>query len=390
MFSFVGEKSRAIVKGRFLRILRRYRSWEKQMKFGLNVSAILLGMLFVAAQPEFAQQPTASIPQGDSSFIDPQGTAHITRVVPLPKTVSPEARVYLSQPVYHPASSASLAEKRAATDAMQAHDSAANRALYPVNIAPSTMAGVPVRIVTPVDAIPPGKANRVLINLHGGGFTTDSGSMTESIPIAHLAQTKVVAVMYRLAPEHPFPAAVDDSVAVYKELLHTYKPENIAIYGASAGGILTGEVAVKIKQLGLPMPGALGIFTGSGDFSKVGDTSAIYSVVGLAGNLSPPPEDGTWISDYVASTDPKDPVLSPLFSDLHGMPPTLFLSSTRDMMLSGTTIMHRAFLRAGDEAQLVVFEALNHGFWYDASLPESREANELIVHFFDVHLGASK
>jgi epsilon-lactone hydrolase len=122
----------------------------------------------------------------------------------------------------------------------------------------------------------------------------------------------------------------------------------------------------------------------------VGDTSAIYSVVGLAGYLSPPTEDGKWISDYVGSTDPKDPVLSPLFADLHGMPPTLFLSSTRDMMLSGTTILHRAFLRAGDDAQLVVFEALNHGFWYDASLPESREANELIVHFFDVHLGTSK
>ena len=360
------------------------------MKFGFSVCAITLGALSAVTQPGLSQQPASSIPQADSSFIDPQGTAHITRIVPLPKTVSPEARVYLSKPVYHPAPNASMAEKRAATDRMQAQDSAANRALYPVNIASATLAGLPVRILTPVDAIPPEKANRVFINLHGGGFTTDSGSLTESIPIAHLAQTKVVAVLYRLAPEHPFPAAVDDSVAVYKELIRTYKPENIAIYGASAGGILTAEVAVKIKQLGLPMPGALGIFTGSGDFSKVGDTSAIYSVVGLAGYLSPPREDGAWISDYVGSTDPKDPVLSPLFADLHRMPPTLFLSSTRDMMLSGTTILHRAFLHAGNDAQLVVFEALNHGFWYDASLPESREANELIVHFFDVHLGTSK
>ena len=109
-------------------------------------------------------------------------------------------------------------------------------------------------MVTPIDPIPADKVDRVLINLHGGGFTTDSGSLTESIPIANLTHTKVVAVLYRLAPEHPFPAAVDDSVAVYKELLKTYKPQHIAIYGASAGGILTGEVAVKIKQLGLPLP----------------------------------------------------------------------------------------------------------------------------------------
>ncbi|MGB6743750.1 MAG: alpha/beta hydrolase fold domain-containing protein, partial [Terracidiphilus sp.] len=113
-------------------------------------------------------------------------------------------------------------------------------------------------------------------------------------------------------------------------------------------------------------------------------------VTGLSGPMNPPPEDGRWISDYVGSTDPKDPVLSPLFADLHGMPPTLFLASTRDMMLSGTAILHRAFLRAGVDAQLVVFEALTHGFWYEASLPESQEADSLIAHFFDVHLASPK
>jgi monoterpene epsilon-lactone hydrolase len=273
---------------------------------------------------------------------------------------------------------------------MQLHDSKENRALYPVNIASSTIAGIPVRIVTPIDPIPTDKVDRVLINVHGGGFTTDSGSLTESIPIANLTHTKVVAVLYRLAPEHPFPAAVDDTIAVYKELLKTYKAQHIAIYGASAGGILTGEVAVKIKQLGLPLPGALGIFTGTGDFSRLGDTQAMYSVTGLAGHLNPPKEGVQWLTDYVGSANPKDPVLSPLYADLHGMPPTLFLTSTRDMMLSGTAILHRAFLRAGVDAQLVVFEALNHGFWYEANLPESREADEIMARFFDKYLAKPK
>ena len=138
------------------------------------------------------------------------------------------------------------------------------------------------------------------------------------------------------------------------------------------------------------MPGALGIFTGSGDFSKSGDSTSIFSVVGLANHSTPQKNSGPWISAYVGSTDPKDPILSPLYSDLSGMPPTLFLTSTRDMMLSGTAILHRAFLRAGDDAQLVVFEALTHGFWYEAGLPESQEANKMIAHFFDIHLSTSR
>ena len=120
-------------------------------------------------------------------------------------------------------------------------------------------------------------------------------------------------MLYRLAPEHPFPAAVDDSVAVYKELLKTYKPDHIVIYGTSAGAILTAEVAVKLKQLGLPMPAALGIFSGMGDFARTGDSMAMYALRGLAGHLDPP-EPGAHDPYYVAgSTDPKDPVLSPIY-----------------------------------------------------------------------------
>src|SRR5580704_10436805 len=250
------------------------------MKAGVFAAAMIILVSTTICQ---AQQLDQQIPQTDTSSVDAQGTAHVTRVVPIPKTVSPEARKYLMKPVYHPGPNATLEENRAATDAMQTHDAANNRTLYPVNVSSSTVGGVPVRVITPVDPIPPEKADRVLTYLHGGGFTTDSRSLTESIPIANLTKTKVIAVLYRLAPEHPLPAAVDDSIAVYKELLRTHKPQNLAVYGASAGGILTAEVAAKIKALGLPMPGALGIFTGSGDFSMLGDSQAIYSMDGLSG-----------------------------------------------------------------------------------------------------------
>ncbi len=326
-----------------------------------------------------------SVPEKDASFIDAEGTAHVTRVVPVPKTVSVEAQRSLARRVSDAPLKQTLAERRAKTDTWQARAGAEFRAIYPVNVTEGGIAEVPVKTITPL-TIPEGNRDRVLINVHGGGFNSDSGSLTETVPIANLTQTKVIAVLYRLAPEHPFPAAVDDAVAVYKELLKTYRPEHIGLYGTSAGAILTAEIAVKLRRTGLPLPAALGIFSGLGDFSRAGDSQAIYSLNGFSGPLTPPspePHD----SFYIGSTDPKDPVLSPLFADLNGFPPSLFITSTRDLLLSGTTILHRAFLRAGADARLVVYEALPHAFWNDPHLPETKEANGLMAAFFEKHLG---
>jgi epsilon-lactone hydrolase len=354
----------------------------------LSMIAVNCGVLALLAHPALAWQTAKdSAAQKDSSYIDADGTAHITRVVPLPATVSPEAQKGLAHQASDVNPKQTLEQRRAETDAAAAAGAKANRAVYPVDIASSTIAGIPVWVVTPADGVPADKQDRVLINVHGGGFNSDSGSLNESIPIANLTRTKVISVLYRLAPEHPFPAAVDDTVAVYRELLKTYKPQNIALYGTSAGAILTAEAAVKFKQLGLPLPAALGIFTGSGDFSKEGDSHAMYSVRGLAGYLEPPNPGVQWLSQYVGTTDPKDPVLSPVYADLHGMPPALFVTSTRDLLLSDTATLHRAFLRAGVEAQLVVFDGLNHAFWYNPNTPESREAGSVMARFFDDHLG---
>jgi acetyl esterase/lipase len=330
----------------------------------------------------FAQ--TQSIPEKDSSFIDAEGTAHVTRVVPVPKTISPEAQKTLARRVSDAPVKETLAERRSKTDTWQTRAGAEFRAIYPVNVSQASIAGVPVKVITPIN-IPEEERDRVLINVHGGGFNSDSGSLTETVPIANLTQTKVIAVLYRLAPEHPFPAAVDDTVAVYKELLKTYKPEHIGLYGTSAGAILTAEVASELHKIGLPLPAALGIFSGLGDFSQAGDSQAIFSLNGFSGPLTPPdnkPHD----SPYVGTTNPRDPILSPLYANLSGFPPTLFITSTRDLLLSGTTILHRAFLRAGVDAQLVVFEALPHAFWNNAHLSETKEADGLMAAFFEKHL----
>ncbi len=340
----------------------------------------------LAASQQPSQTPTtaAEAPNRDTSYIDAQGTAHVTRVVPVPQTISPEAQTWLSRSRPDQGPPESLAERRARTDASTAAARIAWSKICPVQIVEDRIAGIPVHIVTP-DPMPDANRGMVLINLHGGGFNSDSGSYSESIPVAYYAKVKVVAILYRLAPEHPFPAGIDDAIAVYKELLKTYPPSRIAIYGTSAGAVMTAEVAVKLKLLRLPTPAALGIFSAIGDFARAGDSAALFTLQGLSGHLDPPtpePHDPY----YIGTTDPRDPVLSPIYADLHGLPPALFISGTRDALLSGTANLERAFLEAGVDVRFVVFDALPHAFWYNAQLPESIEASHIMANFLLAHV----
>jgi monoterpene epsilon-lactone hydrolase len=397
----------------------------------LHTRLCTAAVLFVLSLPivAFAQttQPGATPPPGattDTSVIDANGTAHITRVVPLPTTLSPQARKHMSIQVFDaPGPPTTAAQRRPGINAWQKGAGERSKAVYPVSITDSTMGGVPVRIIDPLpsqkigpvsgagstgnplhysviaasapetagaSAIVPIYKNRVLICLHGGGFDSDTGSYTEAIPIANLTRTKVVSVLYRLSPENPYPAALDDAIAVYKTLLKTYKPADMAIFGTSAGAILTGEVAVRIKQLRLPEPAALGVFAGAGSFIGFGDSGVLFTLDGFDGHMDTPkpPKPGQHaLGAYVGNADPHDPVLDPDSANLHGLPPTLFLSSSRDILLSATADMERAWLRDGVPSQMVVFDGLPHYFWGDVDLPESREAYAVMSNFFNQQLG---
>jgi monoterpene epsilon-lactone hydrolase len=339
----------------------------------------VLGPVLIAAQRE-----SVTSPQADTCVVDADGTEHVTRVVPVPGTISPQAQKFISRP-QSSGPEPSLPERRANTDKFRIGRAEEARQLYPVKIETKTIAGVRCDVITPL-TVAAEKRDRVLINVHGGGFVTDSGSLVEGIPIANLTGTEVVSVYYRLAPENPFPAGLDDTVAVYRELLKNHKPAKIGLFGTSAGAILTAEVAVALRQQNLPLPAALGVFSGTGDLSQSADTEALYTTSGFTGHLEPPPK-GSRLTPYIGSANPRDPVVSPLYADLHGFPPTLFVTSTRDLLLSGTTILHRAFRRAGVPADLVVFEALPHAFWYDYHLPETKEALDIMARFFDQSLG---
>jgi epsilon-lactone hydrolase len=322
-------------------------------------------------------QPPTSQAELYTTF-DPDGTAHISRAIPVPKTISAEAQALMRSgarwvPQAGSAEAASFMERM--------------HTVYPANVADTKSGGVDVWVVTPKN-LSSKKRARVMICLHGGGFTSDSGSQIESIPIASLSETRVISVRYRLAPDHPYPAAVDDAVAVYKAALATHAPKNIAVYGTSAGAVLAAQMSVQLRELGLSLAAVLGFFSGYVDLARYGDSRYIYGSGGL-NNFSAmiEPMKGLGMVPYVGDHDRLDPVLSPIYADLKGFPPTLCMSSTRDHCLSGTTDFHRALLRAGVDARLIVFDAMPHAFWYRFDLPESVEALQAQARFLDKHLG---
>lgn len=142
--------------------------------------------------------PLSVAAQTDSSTIGPAGTAYVTRVIPVPTTVSVEAQRMLARPASDVSTPETLANRRMHTDEWQNRTGRLFQAIYPVKVEESRVAGVPVRIVTPM-SVPQNRSDRILIDLHGGGFNSDSGSLTESVPVAYLSQTRVIAVLYSLA-----------------------------------------------------------------------------------------------------------------------------------------------------------------------------------------------
>ena len=354
------------------------------------IKSLALGaalLVAAAATAQVPQRPTtqADAPTRDTTFIAPDGTAYITRVIPVPTTVSAEAQKQIGRQIPDTDEPETLEAGRARNDRARERNGKAALDKYPARVMPGVMAGVPVTIVTPNDET--GDHRFVLIDVHGGAQRFDCCSLAESIPIANLMQAEVVAVLYRLAPEHHFPAAVDDVVAVYREILKSHRPNDVVIYGTSAGATITAEVAMKLKALGLPQPAALGIFSGHGDFTRQGDSKSFFTGIGIAGFLTPATSLPDNQRHYAGAARLDDPLLSPIKGDLSGLPPTLFLTSTRDYYLSGTSLLHRAMLRSGGDAELVVFEGLGHAFWINAALPESDEAYHLIVKFFRKYLG---
>ena len=264
------------------------------------------------------------------------------------------------------------------------------KALYPVDIKPQVIGGVRTEVITPKDGIAEKNRHRVLINLHGGAFLwgEGAGGEEESVPIASIGRVTVITVAYRQGPEFKFPAASEDVAAVYQELLRTYAPSNIGIYGCSAGGILTAEAIAWFQKRNLPRPGAIGTFCGSasgfgGDSVYVAfPLSAQTPLVGArTGELS--------FSPYFSEASTADPLVLPINSSdvLAKFPPTLLLAGSRDFAASSLFNTQAALSKVGVETELHIWDGMWHAFFIDPDLPESKEVYGVIVKFFDRHLG---
>jgi epsilon-lactone hydrolase len=259
---------------------------------------------------------------------------------------------------------------------------------FDVTVEPRSIGGVRCFVVTP-RAIPEGNRRRLLLNVHGGAYVFGSGEggTMEAILMAGHAHMKVIAVDYRMPPDFPYPAAMDDAMRVWREVVKLANPANTAIFGTSTGGGMTLAMVQRAIKEGLPLPAAIAPGTPWSDLSKTGDSyftneSIDNSLVAYDPLLS------AAAKLYAVGIDLKDPRISPVYGDFHGFPPAILTTGTRDLFLSNTVRVHRKLREAGVVAQLEVYEGQSHAQYFpDPSAAESVEAFEEIAKFFDAHLG---
>lgn len=275
----------------------------------------------------------------------------------------------------------------ASRDADMAANAAALAGALEVSVERDSIDGVVVRRVTP-DNVDPKHEDRVFLHLHGGAYVLNGGDAgtVEAVVIAHRTRIRVISIDYRMPPDDPFPAAVDDVVTVYRRLLRGRAATSIAMGGTSAGGGLTLAATHKLIELGIDVPGAL--FAGSpwADLTKTGDTHFINEGIDhVLGTYNGVLEAAARL--YAGERDLKDPLISPVYGDFHGFPPMYLVTGTRDLFLSDTARTHRKLRTAGVVAELNVYEGMSHGdYLFALEAPESHEVFGELSAFLLRHL----
>lgn len=302
-----------------------------------------------------------------------------------PDFLSDMARAFL-QPQPQPAAYPELSDVKGWRDYVAAMDQSVLPMLRRLgtepNVEPDARSEGGARIY---DILPDGadpEARSVILEIHGGGLILCGGELCRIMGInaANRFGQRVWAVDYRMPPDHPFPAGLDDCVAAYRALLKIRSPREIVVSGASGGGNLAAALMLRIKAEGLPMPTGLVLGTPEVDLTESGDSfitnegvdPGLHSL--MPANLL-----------YANGHDLTDPFLSPLFGDVSGFPPTILTTGTRDLYLSNTVRMHRKLRAADVPAELHLTEAGPHtGF---PGSPEGAEIDREVVGFVKRVLG---
>ncbi|MBV9654580.1 MAG: alpha/beta hydrolase fold domain-containing protein [Acetobacteraceae bacterium] len=364
----------------------------------------VLAMALTAGAPVLAQPATAPTVPEESGFAALEAGQNVAnskpgprtvpaKLVPVPATASEALQKAIAAPYRAPAWNAnpqSPAEWKALVqklaDAVGANQATIRDKLGLV-IQDANIGGVRAFILEPKD-MPEAHRNQILLHIHGGGYVYNPGvsGTQEAAVLAGYGKYKVVSIDYRMPPDFPYPAALDDAMAAYKAVLTMADPKHVAVFGSSTGGAMTLALMMRARDEGVALPAAIAPGTPWSDLAANGDTYQTNEwldniLVSWNGYISHA------AALYANGHDWKDPQLSPIYGDFHGLPPAILTSGTRDLFLSNTVRTHRKFRQAGVEAQLQVFEGMSHAQYYlDPYAPESKEAAEEIARFFDAHL----
>ncbi len=273
-----------------------------------------------------------------------------------------------------------LMTMRKMTSRAPAHPKPADITWEPVD------AGVPAEWVTPDDCVP----GRAVVYFHGGGYATGTLDSSRSLftHLARAARARLLAVNYRLAPEHPFPAAVDDAIAAYRFAISSgHAPEAIALCGDSSGGGLALATLVAAREHGDPMPGATVCMSPWTDLTLSGasleanqDSDPMVRATTL----------GLMADAYVGARDRRSPTASPLFADLTGLPPLLVQVGSGELLVDDSTRFAKRARAAGVDVTLELWDDVFH-VWqaYADLLPEARDAVAQIGTYIDQRLTAA-
>ncbi len=302
---------------------------------------------------------------------------------PVPSSVSEQAQRFLATPPPNPIAGPEPAQGDVDAWLQRVKEGDAyimefiGRIEFPVHVEDTEIAGVHTFVIR-ADGVPDDSSTPIYLDIHGGALIMGGGEVCRLMASAMAISTGMIhwAVDYRMPPRHPYPAPLDDCIAVYRALLEQGAPEDIFVGGGSAGGNLAAALVARAKDEGLPMPAGLVLMTPEVDLTESGDSFTtnlgIDNVLGrlMQTNLL-----------YANGHDLAHPYLSPLFADVTGFPPTFLQAGTRDLFLSNTVRMHRKLRNAGVDAELHIWEAMPHGGFGGA--PEDIEIRLELRRFLD-------
>jgi epsilon-lactone hydrolase len=300
----------------------------------------------------------------------------------LPPTISPEAeRFYaITRPLpFNRLTPADAERYRALRQAEQAPIAAKLREALIDSVETQSLGGVPTVIVRPKGGL---ASDAVVYYLHGGAYCFGTALDIASMLMANELKLPVYSVDYRLAPEHPCPAALDDAVGAYAELVRRFDPARVVAFGVSAGGGLLLALMLAARQRHLPLPAALAALTPWTDLTLVGDSYLCND--GRDARLTRKGLLDKTAAAYAGGTDMKSPLLSPIYGDYAGggFPPTLITTGTSDLFLSDCVRLYREMRRCQVPAELSVFEGMWHAFNVTPGVPEAEESRAEIAAFF--------